>query len=226
MDEQPDQCGYCINGHMIRSAKELLDGNPPHATAARVRQGLAGNLCRCGTHGRIIRAVLKASQRPREECERAHFARDFGRRLGGHRRRLPTCFKAGRDNTRPPCRPPSMAPPARRLDSPSRDGPADATVCLCPASRAGRRASSLAGEVAAGGTRPCRWRAANDFGDTEKTPPRHHLRQPVDRERRVALRLAGGKAGILIDLPRQKRSGVEGFGLPSPTAYQRGDGAK
>jgi len=42
------------------SAKALLDHNP-HATAAQVREGLAGNLCRCGTHGRIIRAVLKAS---------------------------------------------------------------------------------------------------------------------------------------------------------------------
>src|SRR6266404_8638997 len=60
IDEQAAQCGYCING-MIMSAKALLDHNP-HATAAQVREGLAGNLCRCGTHGRIIRAVLKASQ--------------------------------------------------------------------------------------------------------------------------------------------------------------------
>jgi nicotinate dehydrogenase subunit A len=60
INEQAAQCGYCING-MIMSAKALLDQNP-HATAAQVREGLAGNLCRCGTHGRIIRAVLKASQ--------------------------------------------------------------------------------------------------------------------------------------------------------------------
>jgi nicotinate dehydrogenase subunit A len=60
MDEQAAQCGYCING-MIMSAKALLDENP-HPTEAQVRDGLAGNLCRCGTHGRIIRAVLKASQ--------------------------------------------------------------------------------------------------------------------------------------------------------------------
>jgi len=60
MDEQAAQCGYCING-MIMSAKALLDQNP-HPTEAQVRAGLAGNLCRCGTHGRIIRAVLKASQ--------------------------------------------------------------------------------------------------------------------------------------------------------------------
>ena len=60
MDEQAAQCGYCING-MIMSAKALLDINP-HPTEAQVREGLADNLCRCGTHGRIIRAVLKASQ--------------------------------------------------------------------------------------------------------------------------------------------------------------------
>ena len=60
MEEQAAQCGYCING-MIMSAKELLDRNPK-PTEKEVREGLAANLCRCGTHGRIIRAVLKASQ--------------------------------------------------------------------------------------------------------------------------------------------------------------------
>jgi nicotinate dehydrogenase subunit A len=60
IDEQAAQCGYCING-MIMTAKELLDRNP-HPTAADVREALAGNLCRCGTHGRIIRAVLRAAQ--------------------------------------------------------------------------------------------------------------------------------------------------------------------
>ncbi len=60
MDGQAAQCGYCING-MIMSAKALLDANP-HPSEVQVREGLAGNLCRCGTHGRIIRAVLKASQ--------------------------------------------------------------------------------------------------------------------------------------------------------------------
>jgi nicotinate dehydrogenase subunit A len=60
MDEQAAQCGYCISG-MIMSAKALL-AETPHPTEALVREGLAGNLCRCGTHGRIIRAVLKASQ--------------------------------------------------------------------------------------------------------------------------------------------------------------------
>jgi nicotinate dehydrogenase subunit A len=60
IDEQAAQCGYCING-MIMTAKELLDRNP-HPTAADVREAFAGNLCRCGTHGRIIRAVLRAAQ--------------------------------------------------------------------------------------------------------------------------------------------------------------------
>ena len=60
MEEQAAQCGYCING-MIMSAKALLD-SVPRPTEAQVRDGLAGNLCRCGTHGRIIRAVMKASQ--------------------------------------------------------------------------------------------------------------------------------------------------------------------
>jgi len=58
IDRQAAQCGYCING-MIMTAKELLDRNP-HPTAAEVREALAQNLCRCGTHDRIIRAVLLA----------------------------------------------------------------------------------------------------------------------------------------------------------------------
>ena len=60
IDTQAAQCGYCING-MIMTAKELLDQNP-HPTAAEVREALAQNLCRCGTHGRIIRAVLRAAE--------------------------------------------------------------------------------------------------------------------------------------------------------------------
>jgi nicotinate dehydrogenase subunit A len=60
IEEQAAQCGYCING-MIMSAKALLDRNP-RPTEADVRAALAGNLCRCGTHTRIIRAVLRAAQ--------------------------------------------------------------------------------------------------------------------------------------------------------------------
>jgi nicotinate dehydrogenase subunit A len=60
IDEQAAQCGYCING-MIMAAKDLLDRNP-HPSEQDVREGLAENLCRCGTHGRIIRAVLRAAK--------------------------------------------------------------------------------------------------------------------------------------------------------------------
>jgi len=58
--EQAAQCGYCSDG-MIMSAKELLDRNP-HPSEQDVRAALAGNLCRCGTHNRIIKAVLRAAQ--------------------------------------------------------------------------------------------------------------------------------------------------------------------
>ena len=60
MTEQAAQCGYCING-MIMSAKALLDQNP-RPTEQDVRNGLAGNLCRCGTHNRIVAAVMRAAQ--------------------------------------------------------------------------------------------------------------------------------------------------------------------
>jgi nicotinate dehydrogenase subunit A len=60
MDEQAAQCGYCIGG-MIMSAKELLDRNP-RPSEQDVRAALEGNLCRCGTHNRIIKAVLRAAQ--------------------------------------------------------------------------------------------------------------------------------------------------------------------
>ena len=60
MTEQAAQCGYCIAG-MIMAAKALLDRNS-QPSAAEVRQGLAENLCRCGTHNRIVRAVLRAAQ--------------------------------------------------------------------------------------------------------------------------------------------------------------------
>lgn len=60
IEEQAAQCGYCING-MIMSAKELLDRNP-RPSEADVRAALAGNLCRCGTHTRIIRAVMQAAR--------------------------------------------------------------------------------------------------------------------------------------------------------------------
>ncbi len=60
IEEQAVQCGYCING-MIMSAKELLDRNPK-PSEQDVRSALAANLCRCGTHNRIVRAVMRAAQ--------------------------------------------------------------------------------------------------------------------------------------------------------------------
>jgi nicotinate dehydrogenase subunit A len=60
MEEQAAQCGYCIAG-MIMSAKALLD-HDPHPNEAEIRRALAGNLCRCGTHNRIVRAVQRAAK--------------------------------------------------------------------------------------------------------------------------------------------------------------------
>jgi nicotinate dehydrogenase subunit A len=57
--EQAAQCGYCTNG-MIMTATALL-AKTPKPTDAQVRQALAGNLCRCGTHVRVLRAVARAS---------------------------------------------------------------------------------------------------------------------------------------------------------------------
>jgi nicotinate dehydrogenase subunit A len=59
VDEQALQCGYCING-MIMTTKALLDKNPK-PTDSQIKEALAGNLCRCGTHIRILRAVKRAS---------------------------------------------------------------------------------------------------------------------------------------------------------------------
>jgi nicotinate dehydrogenase subunit A len=60
IEEQAVQCGYCING-MIMQAAALLKRNPK-PTVEEVRQELRPNLCRCGTHLRIIRAVMRAAQ--------------------------------------------------------------------------------------------------------------------------------------------------------------------
>lgn len=60
VDEQAAQCGYCITG-IIMSAKALLDANP-RPTDADIRTALKGNLCRCGTHQRIVRAIRRAAE--------------------------------------------------------------------------------------------------------------------------------------------------------------------
>jgi nicotinate dehydrogenase subunit B len=59
IDEQAAQCGYCTSGMVMAAVGLLRDRSAP--TEQEVREALDGNLCRCGTHGRIIRAVLRAA---------------------------------------------------------------------------------------------------------------------------------------------------------------------
>jgi nicotinate dehydrogenase subunit A len=59
IEEQAAQCGYCMNG-MIMTAKVLLDKNP-HPNDEDIKRALEGNLCRCGSHLRVIRAVKRAA---------------------------------------------------------------------------------------------------------------------------------------------------------------------
>jgi nicotinate dehydrogenase subunit A len=59
LDEQAGQCGYCLAGILI-SAKALLDRNPS-PSRLEIAQALDGNLCRCGTHNRILRAIERAA---------------------------------------------------------------------------------------------------------------------------------------------------------------------
>jgi len=58
--EQAAQCGYCANG-MVMAVAGLL-ATKPDATREEMKDALAGNLCRCGTHHRILRAALRAAQ--------------------------------------------------------------------------------------------------------------------------------------------------------------------
>ena len=59
IEAQATQCGYCTAG-MVVAARALL-ANTPRPTERQVREALAGNLCRCGSHARVIRAVLKVA---------------------------------------------------------------------------------------------------------------------------------------------------------------------
>jgi nicotinate dehydrogenase subunit A len=60
--EQAAQCGYCTAG-MVMGARALL-ARTPRPSEQQVREALAGNLCRCGSHARVIRAVLRAAANP------------------------------------------------------------------------------------------------------------------------------------------------------------------
>lgn len=64
IDEQAVQCGYCING-MIMTASAFL-AHHPKPTRDEIKQALNGNLCRCGTHMRIVRAVERAAKARRQ----------------------------------------------------------------------------------------------------------------------------------------------------------------
>lgn len=64
LDEQAGQCGYCLAGMVMRS-KALLDAEPDPSRAA-IAEALDGNLCRCGAHHRILRAVARAAALLRE----------------------------------------------------------------------------------------------------------------------------------------------------------------
>jgi len=62
IDEQVPQCGFCQNGQ-IMTAKALLD-HTRQPTEPQIRAALADNLCRCGTHNRIVRAIQRAAREP------------------------------------------------------------------------------------------------------------------------------------------------------------------
>jgi nicotinate dehydrogenase subunit A len=68
IDEQAAQCGYCIAG-MVMRAQALLE-HAPDPTDQQIRDEMAGNLCRCGTHMRILRAVKRAAAAMRQEASR------------------------------------------------------------------------------------------------------------------------------------------------------------
>ena len=59
IEEQAGQCGYCSNG-MIMTARQLL-ARVPHPSEEQIRSAMANNLCRCGTHTRIIKAIQRAA---------------------------------------------------------------------------------------------------------------------------------------------------------------------
>ena len=59
--EQAAQCGYCVPG-MVMTGAALL-ARKPNATLQEAKEALAGNLCRCGTHQRVLRAVMRVAGR-------------------------------------------------------------------------------------------------------------------------------------------------------------------
>ena len=62
IDEQAAQCGYCINGMIMRAAALL--NQTPRPTREQITTAMSANLCRCGTHMRIVRAIERAAGTP------------------------------------------------------------------------------------------------------------------------------------------------------------------
>lgn len=62
LDEQAAQCGYCIPGIIMAAASLIASDPSPNETT--IRAALAGNLCRCGSHGRILRAIQRVAAQP------------------------------------------------------------------------------------------------------------------------------------------------------------------
>ena len=60
LEEQATQCGYCLNGMIMTTAALLW--KTPHPSDVQIRKALDGNLCRCGSHPRILRAVRRAEE--------------------------------------------------------------------------------------------------------------------------------------------------------------------
>jgi len=68
LEEQAGQCGYCLSGILI-AAKALLDRNPS-PSRTEIAEALSGNICRCGTHTRILRAVERAAASIRQQVSK------------------------------------------------------------------------------------------------------------------------------------------------------------
>jgi CO/xanthine dehydrogenase Mo-binding subunit/aerobic-type carbon monoxide dehydrogenase small subunit (CoxS/CutS family) len=94
LEEGAVQCGFCIPG-VLMSAQAILneDADPDEET---IREGLSGNLCRCGGYNRIVKAVRSAAKVSRSGAS----AETFAGRDGGRRPDRPDAFGRGRRNTR------------------------------------------------------------------------------------------------------------------------------
>ena len=162
IEEQAGQCGYCANG-MIMTAKALLDRNPK-PTEAQIRKALTANLCRCGTHNRIVRAVQRA----------AKALRPLSRRRGGavmSAAGLPPRFlKAGGLVVGFSWRLGSLAQQAARAACPAASTP---TACSTAGSASTRTAPSRCSPASASWARASSPRSRRSR-PTSSTSPRAH----------------------------------------------------